>query len=181
MAAATVDLRTGLLLKHPPRPQTLSPPAKRPSPTISSNSPHAWAETLRPTSFRRSVNQWCSCQAATTTLPRLAQQLAALRKQREEVAHEVERLVRAHPLSRSRPACRESASGPLPDSWQKSRTSPARSRHISQSIRALRRSRNSRTHPFAASPRRVTAPSPSRLRHHLAHIGAKAVDLRPAQ
>jgi transposase len=37
-------------------------------------------------------------QAASIVLPRLAQQLAALRKQREEVAKEVERLVLAHPL-----------------------------------------------------------------------------------
>ncbi|MGO4815644.1 IS110 family transposase [Cupriavidus sp. 2MCAB6] len=37
-------------------------------------------------------------QAATTVMPRLAQQLAALRKQRDEVASEVERLVHAHPL-----------------------------------------------------------------------------------
>jgi transposase len=37
-------------------------------------------------------------QAASIVLPRLALQLAALRKQREEVAKEVERLVVAHPL-----------------------------------------------------------------------------------
>ncbi|OUL69145.1 transposase, partial [Paraburkholderia hospita] len=37
-------------------------------------------------------------QAATIVMPRLAQQLASLRKQREEVASEVERLVHAHPL-----------------------------------------------------------------------------------
>ncbi|RQU25729.1 IS110 family transposase [Burkholderia cenocepacia] len=37
-------------------------------------------------------------QAATIVMPRLAQQLAALRKQRDEVAAEVERLVLAHPL-----------------------------------------------------------------------------------
>ncbi|MPT67456.1 transposase, partial [Burkholderia pseudomallei] len=37
-------------------------------------------------------------QAATIVMPRLAQQLAALRKQRDEVASEVERLVLAHPL-----------------------------------------------------------------------------------
>jgi len=37
-------------------------------------------------------------QAASIVLPRLAQQLAALRGQREEVAKEVERLVLAHPL-----------------------------------------------------------------------------------
>lgn len=37
-------------------------------------------------------------QAARIVLPRLAQQLAALRDQREEVAKEVERLVLAHPL-----------------------------------------------------------------------------------
>ncbi len=37
-------------------------------------------------------------QAASIVLPRLAQQLAALRRQREEVAKEVERLVVAHPL-----------------------------------------------------------------------------------
>jgi len=37
-------------------------------------------------------------QAATVVLPRLAQQLAALRRQRDEVAKEVERLVLAHPL-----------------------------------------------------------------------------------
>ncbi|VWC38447.1 transposase [Burkholderia lata] len=37
-------------------------------------------------------------QAATIVMPRLAQQLAALRKQRAEVAAEVERLVLAHPL-----------------------------------------------------------------------------------
>jgi transposase len=37
-------------------------------------------------------------QAAGIVLPRLAQQLATLRRQREEVAKEVERLVRAHPL-----------------------------------------------------------------------------------
>ena len=37
-------------------------------------------------------------EAAGIVLPRLAQQLAALRKQREEVAKEVERLVLAHPL-----------------------------------------------------------------------------------
>jgi len=37
-------------------------------------------------------------QAASIVLPRLAQQLAALRRQREEVAKEVERLVLAHPL-----------------------------------------------------------------------------------
>ena len=37
-------------------------------------------------------------QAASIVLPRLALQLAALRKQRDEVAKEVERLVLAHPL-----------------------------------------------------------------------------------
>lgn len=37
-------------------------------------------------------------QAATIVMPRLAQQLAALRKQRDEVASEVERLVHVHPL-----------------------------------------------------------------------------------
>lgn len=37
-------------------------------------------------------------QAATIVLPRLAQQLAALRRQREEVAREVEQRVLAHPL-----------------------------------------------------------------------------------
>ncbi|WP_175425905.1 IS110 family transposase [Trinickia violacea] len=37
-------------------------------------------------------------QAATIVMPRLAQQLASLRKQREEVASEVERLAHAHPL-----------------------------------------------------------------------------------
>ncbi|ONB59348.1 transposase [Burkholderia pseudomallei] len=37
-------------------------------------------------------------QAATIVMPRLAQQLAALRKQRDEVASEVERLLLAHPL-----------------------------------------------------------------------------------
>ncbi|MGF6506083.1 IS110 family transposase [Paraburkholderia sp. 32] len=37
-------------------------------------------------------------QAATIVMPRLAQQLASLRKQRDEVASEVERLVQAHPL-----------------------------------------------------------------------------------
>ncbi|KML36292.1 transposase, partial [Burkholderia cepacia] len=37
-------------------------------------------------------------QAATIVMPRLAQQLAALRQQRDEVAAEVERLVLAHPL-----------------------------------------------------------------------------------
>jgi transposase len=37
-------------------------------------------------------------QAATIVMPRLAQQLASLRKQRDEVASEVECLVHAHPL-----------------------------------------------------------------------------------
>lgn len=37
-------------------------------------------------------------QAATIVMPRLVQQLAALRKQRDEIAAEVERLVLAHPL-----------------------------------------------------------------------------------
>ena len=37
-------------------------------------------------------------QAATIVMPRLAQQLAALRKRRDEVAAEVKRLVLAHPL-----------------------------------------------------------------------------------
>ena len=37
-------------------------------------------------------------QAASIVLPRLAQQLAALRRQRDEIAKEVERLVLAHPL-----------------------------------------------------------------------------------
>ncbi|WP_197430336.1 IS110 family transposase [Burkholderia savannae] len=37
-------------------------------------------------------------QAATIVMPRLAQQLAALRKQRDEVAAELEQLVLAHPL-----------------------------------------------------------------------------------
>ncbi|MCA7918118.1 transposase [Burkholderia contaminans] len=37
-------------------------------------------------------------QAAAIVMPRLAQQLAALRKQRDEIAAEVERLVVAHPL-----------------------------------------------------------------------------------
>lgn len=37
--------------------------------------------------------------AATLVLPRLAEQLAAMRRQREEIAAEVERLVEAHPLS----------------------------------------------------------------------------------
>ena len=37
-------------------------------------------------------------QAASIVLPRLAQQLGALRRQRDEVAKEVERLVLAHPL-----------------------------------------------------------------------------------
>lgn len=37
-------------------------------------------------------------QAATIVMPRLAQQFAALRQQRDEIAAEVERLVLAHPL-----------------------------------------------------------------------------------
>jgi len=37
-------------------------------------------------------------QAATIVMPRLAQQLASLRQQRDEVASEVERLVHSHPL-----------------------------------------------------------------------------------
>jgi len=37
-------------------------------------------------------------EAATIVMPRLAQQLAALRKQRDEIAAEVERLALAHPL-----------------------------------------------------------------------------------
>lgn len=37
-------------------------------------------------------------QAASLVLPRLAQQLASLRRQREEIGKEVERLVLAHPL-----------------------------------------------------------------------------------
>ena len=37
-------------------------------------------------------------QAAAIVMPRLAQQLTALRKQRDEIAAEVERLVLAHPL-----------------------------------------------------------------------------------
>ncbi|WP_038782243.1 IS110 family transposase [Burkholderia pseudomallei] len=37
-------------------------------------------------------------QAATIVMPRLAQQLAALRKQRDEIAADVERLVLAHPF-----------------------------------------------------------------------------------
>ena len=37
--------------------------------------------------------------AATLVLPRLAEQLAGLRRQRDEIAGEVERLVEAHPLS----------------------------------------------------------------------------------
>ncbi|MGF6537090.1 hypothetical protein OKW32_000376 [Paraburkholderia youngii] len=37
-------------------------------------------------------------QTATIVMPRLARQLAALRKQRDEIAAEVERLVLAHPL-----------------------------------------------------------------------------------
>jgi hypothetical protein len=37
-------------------------------------------------------------QAATIVMLRLAEQLTSLRKQREEVASEVERLVHAHPL-----------------------------------------------------------------------------------
>jgi len=37
-------------------------------------------------------------QAATIVMPRLAQQLATLRKQRDEIAAEVERRLLAHPL-----------------------------------------------------------------------------------
>jgi hypothetical protein len=55
-------------------------------------------------------------QAASIVLPRLAQQLATLRRQRDEVAKEVERLVVAHPLHPVLTSCRESGSGPLPDS-----------------------------------------------------------------
>ncbi|KGX18350.1 putative transposase [Burkholderia pseudomallei ABCPW 1] len=55
-------------------------------------------------------------QAATIVMPRLAQQLAALRKQRDEVASEVERLVLAHPLWPVLTSMPESASGPPPDS-----------------------------------------------------------------
>jgi len=40
-------------------------------------------------------------QAASVVLPRLAQQLATLRRQRDEVAKEVERLVTAHLFIRS--------------------------------------------------------------------------------
>ena len=36
--------------------------------------------------------------AATIVLPRLAHQLAALRKRRDDIAQEVEQLVQAHPL-----------------------------------------------------------------------------------
>lgn len=39
-------------------------------------------------------------EAAALVLPRLAEQLEVLRRQRDEVAHQVERLVEAHPLSR---------------------------------------------------------------------------------
>jgi len=52
--------------------------------------------------------------AASMVLPRLASQLAALRRQRAEIAVEVERLVDAHPLQPVLARCPESASGPQP-------------------------------------------------------------------
>lgn len=55
-------------------------------------------------------------QAASIVLPRLAQQLATLRRQREEVAKEVERLVLAHPLHPVLTSMPGVGAGPLPDS-----------------------------------------------------------------
>ncbi len=64
--------------------------------------------------------------AANTVLPRLAEQLAALRQQRDEIAVEVEKLVDAHPCQPVLISMPGVGSGPLPDSSPKSRgrTSP---------------------------------------------------------
>lgn len=64
-------------------------------------------------------------QAATIVLPRLAQQLAALRRQREEVATAVERLVRAHPLHPVLTSLPGVGIGPPPDSWWMWRAEPS--------------------------------------------------------
>ncbi len=65
--------------------------------------------------------------AAAVVLPRLALQLITLRKQRDEVALEVEQRVLAHPLYRGpEPVCPESVSGPQPDSSPRSPAAPFR-------------------------------------------------------
>jgi transposase len=79
-------------------------------------------------------------QAATIVMPRLAQQLASLRKQRDEVASEVERLVHAHPLwpvLTSMPGVGvRTAARLLPcETRSQETTTPARSCTVSASIR----------------------------------------------
>lgn len=56
-----------------------------------------WAAEIVQALFEQTV-EVLGTQAASIVLPRLAQQLAALRRQREEIAKEVERRVLAHPL-----------------------------------------------------------------------------------
>lgn len=57
----------------------------------------SWAAQIVQALSEQSV-EVLGTQAASIVLPRLAQQLVTLRRQREEVAKEVERLVLAHPL-----------------------------------------------------------------------------------
>lgn len=77
--------------------------------------------------------------AAVVVLPRLALQLITLRKQRDEVALEVDQRVLAHPLYPVLTACPESESGPQPDSSQRLPVGPSPLPHILLLMQALRR------------------------------------------
>lgn len=63
-------------------------------------------------------------------MSRLAQQLASPRKQRNEVASEVELLVHTNRLWPILTRCRESESRPPPDSSPKSLPKPSRQLHL---------------------------------------------------
>jgi hypothetical protein len=90
-------------------------------------------------------------QAATIVMPRLARQLAALRKQRDEIASEVERLVHAHPLWPVLTSMPGVGVRTPPDSSLKSLTKPSLQPRISPPTPALLRSLDARVRPSVAN------------------------------
>ena len=88
------------LLEHYPSPVELAAVSEKTLANRLTNAPRMgkrWAAEIVQ-ALREQTVVVLGTQAASIVLPRLAQQFATLRRQRDEVAKEVERLVTAHPL-----------------------------------------------------------------------------------
>lgn len=99
------------------------------------------------TALRQQTVTVAGTSAARLVIPRLAEQLQTLRRQRAEIAAEVERLVEAHPLHRVLTSMPGVGSGPAPDSSPKSPDDTLTPPHTWPPTPAWRRS------PAAPAPR----------------------------